>query len=116
MAGFEDLSVWRKAHEVALGAYAVSKLLPEDEKFGLISQIRRAAVSVPANIVEGQERPGRADFCHFMDIALGSASELRYLLILVRDLGYVGDGDIAELVASLAGLTRMLRSFRAARR
>ena len=115
MGSFEELVVWRKAHEAGLRAYTITKLLPADEKYGLISQMRRAAVSIATNIVEGQERPSPGDFAHFIDISIGSAAELRYLLILVRDLGYVSDGDIASLSSDLAGLIRMLRTFRNSR-
>jgi len=115
MGSFEDLLVWRKAHEAGLNAYAITKRLPEEEKYGLISQMRRAAVSIATNIVEGQERPSPSDFAHFIDISIGSAAELRYLLILIRDLGYVADTEVAPLGAELAGLIRMLRTFRNSR-
>jgi len=115
MGSFEELLVWRKAHEAGLRAYAITRRLPEDEKYGLISQMRRAAVSIATNIVEGQERPSPGDFAHFIDISIGSAAELRYLLILIRDLGYVADADIASLSSDLAGLIRMLRTFRHSR-
>ena len=112
MAEFEGLAVWRAAHEVCLCTYSLLKQLPREERFALSQQVRRAAVSIPANIAEGNERHGADDFAHFMDIALGSAAELRYFLILMRDLGYVADREIGEVAGKLAGLARMLREFR----
>jgi four helix bundle protein len=115
MAQFEDLTVWKDAHAIALQVYDLTKRLPPHEQYGLVSQMRRAAVSIPANIVEGQERQGPKDFQRFMDIALGSAAELRYFLILIRDLAYLTEADTSPLAAKLAGLSRMLRTFRSSR-
>jgi four helix bundle protein len=112
MADFERLEVWRVAHEVCLAIYSLLGKLPSEERFALNQQLRRAAVSIPANIVEGNERQAANDFAHFMDIAIGSAAELRYFLILMRNLGYATDSDIAVVGAKLAGLVRMLREFR----
>jgi four helix bundle protein len=94
---FEQLEVWQAAHKLVLEVYKNTKALPSEEKFGLISQMRRAAVSVPANIAEGFKRRGRADKIHFYNIAQASLEELRYYFILCRDLGYfVGEGDLTE--------------------
>ena len=116
MADFEKLAVWRAAHEVCLEVYRLAQSLPADQKFELGQQLRRAAYSVPSNIAEGNERPAADDFAHFMDIALGSAAELRYFLILARDLGHCDGMDVATLTSRLAGLARMLREFRDAGR
>ena len=94
---FEQLEVWQAAHKLVLDIYKKTQKFPTEEKFGLVSQMRRAAVSVPANIAEGFKRRGRADKGHFYNIAQASLEELRYYLILCCDLGYaVPDGEIAE--------------------
>ena len=85
---FEQLEVWREAHQVVLEIYKVTSKLPSEEKFGLVSQMRRAAVSVPGNIAEGFKRRGGADKKHFYNIAQSSLEDLRYYLILCRDLGF----------------------------
>ena len=83
---FEDLVVWQKAHRFVLAIYDSSATFPKQELYGLVSQLRRAAVSIPANIVEGFKKRGRADKARFMNIAQGSAEECRYYLILSTDL------------------------------
>lgn len=85
---FEDLDVWKKAHKLGLNIYRITNNFPEVEKFALVSQMRRAAVSVPANIAEGFKKRGIKDKANFYNIAQGSLSELRYYLILSRDLKY----------------------------
>jgi len=95
---FRDLIVWRKAHEYVLLIYSFTKGFPREETYGLSSQMRRAAVSIAANIAEGFRKRGRADKVRFMNIAEGSIEESRYYLILVRDLGY---GQTEGLMSSL---------------
>ena len=85
---FEQLEVWKQAHALTLCVYRLTAGLPADQRFGLVGQIQRAAVSVPANIAEGFKRRGQADKVRFYNIAQGSLEELRYYLILCRDLGY----------------------------
>ncbi len=89
MQTFEDLLVWRKAHELVLDVYRATERFPIEERYGLIAQMRRAAVSVPANIVEGHKRASKRGFSNFITIAEGSLDELKYYLILSRDLGYL---------------------------
>src|ERR1039457_5415891 len=91
---FRDLLVWRKAHEFVLAVYALTAVFPKQETYGLSLQMRRAAVSIPANIAEGFRRRGKADKARFMNIAEGSVEECRYFLILAKDLGY---SDTEEL-------------------
>jgi four helix bundle protein len=97
MQNFRDLKVWQKAHRFVLHVYEATASLPADERFGLTSQIRRAAVSIAANIAEGAVRSSDADFARFLHIALGSASEVDYYLLLAGDLGYLD----AKLVVAL---------------
>ncbi|GIW03862.1 MAG: four helix bundle protein [Thermomicrobiales bacterium] len=85
---FKELKVWQKAHSLTLEAYRVTASFPREELFGLTSQVRRAASSIPANIAEGCGRGG-GDLARFCELAAGSASELEYHLILARDLGYL---------------------------
>src|SRR6266496_1634192 len=88
MRNFRELKVWEKAHHVALAAYRETAAFPKPELYGLTSQIRRAAASIAANIAEGAGKNSNADFARFLQIALGSASELEYHLLLAKDLGY----------------------------
>jgi four helix bundle protein len=105
---FEDLEVWRKAHQWVLGIYAMTKCFPRDELFGLTSQLRRASVSVPANIAEGFIKRSSSDRARFYNIAQGSLEECRYYLILTNDLGYA---DTQQLSEGLQEVSRMLRSY-----
>jgi four helix bundle protein len=107
---FRDLLVWRKAHEFVLAVYALTSGFPKHEAYGLSSQLRRAAVSIPANIAEGFRRRGRMDKVRFMNMAEGSLEECRYYLILAQDLGY---GDTAALATSLDEVGRMLSAYAA---
>jgi four helix bundle protein len=103
---FEDLTVWQRAHELALKVYRVSARFPREEQFGIVSQMRRAAVSVPANIAEGFKKRGGRDKAKFYNISQGSLEELRYYLILSRDLGYAT--DTKDVSAILDEVGRML--------
>jgi len=105
---FEDLIVWRKAHALVLALYRETSRFPKSETYGLTSQMRRAAVSVPANIAEGFKKRGRSDKARFMNIAQGSLEETRYYLILGRDLGYLDD-DV--LRAQLEEVSRLLEAY-----
>jgi four helix bundle protein len=93
---FSDLLVWRKAHEFVLAVYKFTAAFPKTETYGLAVQMRRAAVSIPANIAEGFRRRGKPDKARFMNIAEGSIEECRYYLILAQDLGY-GDALVLPL-------------------
>ena len=108
---FQDLLVWQKAHGLVLGIYALTTGFPKQETYGLSLQMRRAAVSIPANIAEGFRRRGKADKARFMNIAEGSVEECRYFLILTKDLGY---GDTQKLSAALEEVSRLLGAYAAA--
>jgi four helix bundle protein len=111
----EQLIVWQKAHQLTLGVYKLSRSLPKDERFGLTSQMQRAAVSIPANIAEGFVRAGSKDKARFYNIGRASAEELRYYFLLARDLGYIPElppltGILDEVCAMLHRLWEMARS------
>jgi len=103
--------VWRKAHEFVLAVYKFTEDFPKAETYGLAAQMRRAAVSIPANIAEGFRRRGKADKVRFMNMAEGSVEECRYYLILTKDLGY---GETTGLNAVLEEVSRMLNAYAAA--
>ncbi len=105
---FEDLLVWQKSHEFVLGVYRVTEGFPKHELYGLTSQLRRAAVSIPANIAEGFKKRGTADKLRFYNIAQGSLEECRYYLILANDLKY---GTTNELKSSSAEIGKMLGGY-----
>jgi four helix bundle protein len=105
---FQDVEVWQKAHQWVLAVYRFSASFPKDETFGLRSQLRRAAVSVPANFVEGFKKTGKADKARFYNIAQGSLEECRYFLILARDLTY---GETEILLNDLETISRMLEGY-----
>jgi four helix bundle protein len=108
---FRDLLVWRKAHEFVLAVYAYTVAFPKQETYGLALQMRRAAVSVPANIAEGFRRRGKVDKARFMNMAEGSLEECRYYLILAQDLGY---GDTSNLASLAEEVSRLLGAYAAA--
>jgi four helix bundle protein len=108
---FQDLLVWQKAHQFVLGVYALTAAFPKQETYGLSLQMRRASVSIPANIAEGFRRRGKPEKARFMNIAEGSVEECRYFLILVKDLGY---GDTERLASLLEEVSRLLNAYTAA--
>ncbi|MHA1568007.1 MAG: four helix bundle protein [Alphaproteobacteria bacterium] len=110
MQDYRNIKVWRKAHELAMSVYRTTAQFPTEERYGLTSQMRRAAVSIPSNIVEGRGRHGDAEFRRFLRIAFGSASELEYQLMLARDLGFMTDG-YDELANDVEEVKRMLATF-----
>ena len=114
-ARFEDLEVWRKAHALVLAIYKATAVFPVEERFGLVSQMRRAAISVAANIAEGAKKRTARDQFNFYNIAQGSLEELRYYLILTRDLGYPS-GKLDSLNSDLDQVARMLYGLAETRR
>lgn len=90
---FQQLDVWQEAHRLVLMVYDATKRLPDDEKFGLVSQMRRAAVSIPANIAEGFKRRGIRDKIRFYNTSEGSLEEVKYFFILSKDLSYLASND-----------------------
>lgn len=108
MQNFRDLKVWAKAHALTLAIYSGTESFPAAERYGLTSQMRRAAASIPANIAEGAVRSSDADFARFLQIALGSASELEYLALLARDLKLLPSKSYDQLIDSVREVKRML--------
>jgi four helix bundle protein len=108
MKDFRNLKVWEKAHQLALALYPVTALFPRQETYGLASQIRRAASSIPSNIAEGCGREGDPELARFCVIARGSASELEYQLLLARDLKLIQPVDYENLSAQTVEIKRML--------
>jgi four helix bundle protein len=108
MGNYQDLEVWRKAHSLVLVVYKVTSSFPASERYGITAQLRRAAVSVPANIAEGTGRGSDGDFARFLQIARGSLWELQYLLLLALDLDYLDPDPVAGLQAQGDEVGRML--------
>ena len=111
MQDYRQLKVWERSHQLTLAVYKATLTFPKEELYGLTSQIRRAGASIPANIAEGCGRNGDVEFARFLHIAMGSASELDYHLLLARDLHFVDIEVYEQLASELAKVKRMLNSF-----
>jgi len=107
-SSFKDLLVWQKVHQFIMEVYRISKNFPKDEIYGLTSQFRRAAVSIPANIAESYTRKGEKDKLRFYNISQGSLEECRYYIILSNDLGYMKNSEIDKLFEEIS---KMLVSY-----
>jgi four helix bundle protein len=111
MRRFEDLLIWQRGHILTLSIYQASTSFPKEELYGLTSQMRRSAASIPTNIAEGCGRNSEADFARFLVIAMGSSSELAYQLILAKDLNYISEEDFMKLYSELAEIRKMLNAY-----
>ena len=111
MRDFKKLEVWERAHQLTLVVYKATASFPNNELYGLTSQVRRAAVSIPANIAEGCGRDSEGELTHFLQIAMGSASELEYHLLLAHDLGFIDSEIYQQLSTDLGILRRKLNVF-----
>jgi len=111
MQNFKSLKVWSKSHQLTLAIYNTTAKFPKDELYGLTSQMRRASASIPANIAEGCGREGKAELARFLQVSMGSASELEYHFLLAHDLGLMGEQDYRLLSSSVTEVKRMLSSF-----
>lgn len=109
--GFESLVVWQKAHQFALDVYRQTKLYPKEELFGLVSQYRRAAVSIAANIAEGYGKKSAKDKLRFYNMAEGSINECLYYVILSKDLSYINEEDSNRLYEELIIIKKLLCSY-----
>jgi len=105
---FQDLVVWQKAHQLVLSVYRESRSYPSHELYGLTSQVRRACVSIPANIAEGFKKRTKPDKARFLNIAQGSLEECRYYLILAKDLDY---GDTSQQMTQLEEVSKLLEGY-----
>jgi four helix bundle protein len=110
--GFERLDVWKKSIDFADLVYRLTRAFPKDERFGLTSQMRRAAVSVSANIAEGSARFSKADFAHFLEIAAGSVFEVVSQSFISRRQGFLAEADFSTLYAAAEEQGRMLSGLR----
>ncbi len=110
MQDFRNLQVWKKAHLLTLDVYKSSKAFPREELYGLTSQMRRSSASIAANIAEGSCRKGDGDFGRFLQMAMGSASELEYHLLLSHDLKVLPSADYSHLSGEVTEVKRMLVS------
>ncbi len=110
MKDFRELKVWQKAHQLVLAVYRATRTFPAEERYGITSQLRRCATSVPTNIAEGCGRRGDADFARLLQIAMGSASELEYLLLLAREFQLLDKESYQPLNQQTVEAKRMLAS------
>jgi four helix bundle protein len=108
MQNYKDLKVWKKAHLFTLNVYECTKLFPKEELYSLTNQLRRAASSIPANIAEGCGKNTNNEFAHFLNIALGSANEAEYFLILSKDLHYLQEEFFLQLYSLINEAKGML--------
>ena len=112
MQDFKKIDVWKRSFDYSIAIYKATSLFPNHEKFGLTSQIRRAAASVPINIAEGAGRISRKDFSNFLQIAMGSASELECELLIAKELEYLNKDVFTSLYNELTEIRKMLASYR----
>ena len=110
MKSYRDLLVWQKAMDMAVLTYDVTRAFPPDERFGLVSQMRRAGVSVASNIAEGHGRDADGSFAHFLRMAQGSLKELETQAILAKRIGHMNEGAAERLLSDADEVGRMLRS------
>lgn len=111
MHRFKELEFWKKSRELNKEIYLVTEIFPDDEKFGLTNQMRRASVSISANIAEGCSRKSNKDLCRFLEIALGSAYELESHLLLAYDLTFINEENQIELSERINTIVKMMSKF-----
>ncbi len=111
MKNFKQLTVWQKAMKLVVEVYKLTELLPDKEKFGLTSQLRRAAVSVPSNIAEGSSRKSDKDHVRFLEIALGSSFEVETQLLIVKELAFAMEKQLSECFGILEEVQKMIQAF-----
>jgi four helix bundle protein len=112
MQRFTDLRAWQKSHKLALDVYRLTTRFPSNEMYGLTSQLRRAAVSVPTNLAEGSKRQSNLEYARFVNIAEGSQAETEYLLMLSRDLGFLTAEAAVTALTEVSQIARMLSALR----
>jgi four helix bundle protein len=112
MQRFTNLRVWQQSHSLALQVYELTRTFPSDERFGLVSQLRRAVTSIPTNVAEGSKRRSGRDYARFLNVAEGSLAEVEYLLMLSRDLGFIKRADVELALQNVGEIARMLHALR----
>ena len=112
MTSYKELTVWKYSYQFGLEIYLITRKFPSDEKFGLVSQLRRASVSIPSNIAEGSKRGTRKDYRSFVVIAYGSGAEIETQLIFCKDLGYINENEYIALNNKLTEIMKMLNLLR----
>ncbi|RQV97364.1 four helix bundle protein [bacterium] len=110
LENFKDLRIWQKGIEIVKETYCLTETFPQKEQYGLISQMRRAAVSIPSNIAEGFKRRHNKEFKQFLYIALGSAAEIETQVIIAKELSYIKTEDVAMMTEHLDHLGKMITS------
>jgi four helix bundle protein len=116
MRNYKELDVWKKSHALTLIVYRATResTFPPEEKYGVVGQIRRAVVSIEANIAEGSRKNSDADFCRFLNIAEGSAAEVEVLAMIIRDVGYLTEVTSGEILTLATEVSKMLYAFKRA--
>ncbi len=104
----EELEVFKRSHQLTLEIYRITERFPQSEKYGLVAQMRRAAASIPSNLIEGSHRMGKAEYRRFVSIARGSAGELKYHFLLAKDLGYLSEEQYRSMKEKIDSISRML--------
>lgn len=112
MHQFKELLIWKKSRVFCSEIYSVTYSFPEEEKFGLTNQLRRASVSIPSNIAEGSSRNSNKDFSRFLEIAIGSAYEIETQLLIANDLGFINNVQSETLIFQLEEIIKMISKFR----
>ena len=110
MRNFRKLEIWKGAIELAKIIYKTTEVFPHVEKYGLISQIQRAAVSIASNIAEGSSRKSEADFARFLEISIGSAFEVETQLIIAKELNYINESDFEHLISHICKLQKQINA------
>lgn len=108
MKGYQELQVWNKAYDLCLEIYKITTTFPVSEKYGLTSQIRRSAVSIPSNIAEGHERQHLKEYIQFLYVALGSIAELKTQMMLSKDIGYLSEKSFVKIESEIVEIGKML--------
>lgn len=112
MHRYKELEVWKQSRSFCKIIYVITTQFPADEKFGLVSQLRRAGVSIPSNIAEGASRNSNKDFSRFIEIAIGSCYEIETQLILATDIGFLKEKETTEALEKLSRIIKMLSKFK----
>ena len=110
LKNYKELKVWQKSYELCLAIYKITAKFPKEELYGLISQVRRCAVSIPSNIAEGYGRKTTLDYIRMLYISYGSVCELETQVLLAGDLGFIEKGELVKVIKDLAEIERMLKA------